>query len=61
MKRLYLLAIVAVLTAANVGCNGCSWFRRGQQCDTCPSGGPYSAAPMSSVPGNTYEVSPGPG
>jgi len=61
MKRLLVLTIVSVLTAMTVGCggNGCGWFRRGPQCDTCPSAGPYGGAPMSSAPSETYLPAPG--
>jgi hypothetical protein len=60
MKRLLILAIVSVLTATTVGCGGCGgWFRRGPHCDTCPSTGPYGAAPISSAPAETYLPAPG--
>ena len=60
MKRLLILAVVAAFTATTVGCNGgCGWFRRGPQCDTCPSAGPYGAAPLGAAPAETYLPAPG--
>lgn len=63
MKRLLMLTVVIAVTVVTTGCGCNSWFRRGPQCETCPSGGagPYSAAPMSAMPDATYVPSPGPG
>ncbi|HWA97615.1 MAG TPA: hypothetical protein VG713_03960 [Pirellulales bacterium] len=60
MKRLMVLAAVAVLGAASVGC---SLFNRGQPCNSCGPGGQdaYLAAP-SAAPvmnsGTTYIPGP---
>jgi len=59
MKRLMILTVAAVVTAASVGCGCGGWFRRGPQCDTCPSGAPYGGAPMTSMPSETYLPAPG--
>jgi hypothetical protein len=56
MKRLLMLAIVVGMTIATVGCG---WFRRGQECNTCPTG-PYGAAsPVTTMPAETYLPAPG--
>jgi hypothetical protein len=59
MKRLLMLAIVVGMTTATVGCGCGSWFRRGQECNTCPTG-PYGAAsPVTTMPAETYLPAPG--
>jgi hypothetical protein len=60
MKRLLILTLVAMVTASTVGCGCWERFRRGPNCDTCPSnGGPYAPGPISSAPSETYLPAPG--
>jgi hypothetical protein len=67
MKKLTILAAVAMLTASSFGCHHCG--RRGAACapapavcDPCAAGGApvYGGAPTPVYGGETY-VSPGPG
>jgi len=59
MKKLLLLAVVAVSLST---AGGCSWwnnmFHRGQPCNSCGPTGAYTAAPVVTEPGVTY--APGP-
>jgi hypothetical protein len=59
MKRLLMLTLVAAVTAATVGCGCGSWFRRGNYCETCPTGPYGAAAPITTVPAETYLPAPG--
>src|SRR5688500_11681551 len=55
MKRLLILAVVAIMTASTVGCHCCSWWRQDQcdPCDPCADGAygdPYLGEPALDVP-----------
>lgn len=53
MKKLLILLALAMTTAS---ASGCRWFRRGQDCNTCPPTAGYPAsAPYAAEP---YTVSP---
>lgn len=65
MKKLMLLAVVAVVVSSQSGCQTCrrmgSWFHRGDECGeapptTCPPGVPRATFMMPGSP----QVLPGP-
>jgi hypothetical protein len=57
--------MLAVLTAASVGCGCWERWRRGPHCDACPTTGgcpapgPYSPGAMNAAPAETYLPAPG--
>ena len=60
MKRLLMLTVVATVTVVAVGCGWCDRMRRGPNCDTCPSAGPYAPVQVNSgAAGETYLPAPG--
>lgn len=66
MKKLILLATIAVAVSSLAGCNTCrrltgGWFNRGDRCDVCPPPGCPPGMPRGSMMyGGPPQVLPGP-